>query len=170
MEVLNNADIKKYVVIDEKLLRELDNIALVPGGEENIRSSEIVGKTFRLTDKNMCKNSKGQPIIMLFSTPDCSHCNWIGETFDDIVLEYSKRGLIEAHHYDIVTKDDLLTPEIENDIPEMYNKIYEDASNGYVPYFSFGCMYHRIANGYEREDDLYAEEVEMRQIIDSLLK
>ena len=30
------------------------------------------------------------------------------------MAEYVEEGLIEAHHYDFQTKDDLLTPEIEN--------------------------------------------------------
>ncbi|MFC1840449.1 peptidylprolyl isomerase [Thermodesulfobacteriota bacterium] len=168
-ELLNGAEVKRYAVIDDKLVKEPESNTLSSSGGESTRSSDIAGKTFRLTDKNLCKNSKGQPVIMMFSTPDCPHCNWIAETFDDTVMEYAGRGLIEAHHYDVVSKDDLLTPEIETDIPERYLKIYED-SQGYVPYFSFGCIYHRVANGYEREDDLYAEEVEMRQVIDSLIK
>ena len=32
------------------------------------------------------------------------------------MAEYVEEGLIEAHHYDFQTKDDLLTPEIEKEI------------------------------------------------------
>lgn len=167
-QLLKDADIKRYAAIDEKLVKELESSS---GNltEKSTASSDSVFKTFRITDKNRCKNSKGKPIIMLFSTPNCPHCSWVAETFDETALEYMERGLIEAHHYDVVTGDDLLTPEIETGVPELYMKIYEEGSGGYVPYFNFGCLYHRVANGYERQDDLYAEEVEMRQVIDSLL-
>lgn len=168
--LLNDADIEVYTVINEKLLKELEDKTSDSREGKRVSSAGNVFNTFRLTDKNECRNSKGQPIIMLFSTPDCPHCTWVGETFDETAMEYAERGLIEAHHYDVVTKDDLLTPEIEKEIPERYLRIYEVGSKGYVPYFSFGCIYDRISNGYERENDLYAEEVEMRQVIDSLVK
>lgn len=168
--ILGGADIKKYIAINEKLVSELEGVSLAARGKESDAAPDSAIKTFRITDKNICRNSKGQPIVLLFSTPDCPHCNWIAETYDETVLEYAERGLIEAHHYDLNTKDDLLTPEIEKEIPEIYLKIGEEGSQGYVPYFNFGCMYHRISNGYEREDDLYAEEVEMRQVIEALLK
>lgn len=169
-DLLGGANIKKYADIDENLLKKLESASLDSSKNESAASSGNGIKTFRITDKNVCKNSKGQPIVLLFSTADCPHCSWIAETFDETVLEYAKRGLIEAHHYDLNTRDDLLTPEIERDIPEIYVKIGEEGSQGYVPYFNFGCMYDRISNGYEKEDDLYAEEVEMRQIIEFLLK
>jgi len=38
-----------------------------------------------------------------------------------------------------------------------------------LPYFNFGCRYDRIGNGYKDQDDLFAEETEMRNIIDTLL-
>ena len=168
--LLSSADIKRYAAINENLIKGIKGVSLNTGESESSASPDNAINTFRITDKNLCKNSKGKPIIMLFSTPDCPHCNWIGETFDETVMEYAERGLIEAHHYDLTTRDDLLTPEIEKEIPEIYLKIAEKGSQGYVPYFNFGCMYDRISNGYEKEDDLYAEEVEMRQIIDFLLK
>ena len=119
---------------------------------------------------DICTNNKGLPIVILFSKPGCSHCKWIGETFDTVVMEYVKKGLVEAHHYDIETNDDLLTPELETEIPLKHLKIKDQSGlGGPVPYFNFGCRYDRIGNGYQAQDDLFAEEMEMRSVIDALL-
>jgi thiol-disulfide isomerase/thioredoxin len=120
---------------------------------------------------DVCTNVKGLPIVILFSEAGCSHCEWIEETFDDVVMEYVNRGLIEAHHFDIKTNDDLLTPGLETELPRKYLKIKNQSGpGGPVPYFNFGCRYDRIGNGYEAQDDLSAEETEMRNVIDELLK
>ena len=42
--------------------------------------------------------------------------------------------------------------------------------NKSTPYFSFGGMYYRRGTGYFEQDDLYAEEMEMKQVIDDLLR
>jgi hypothetical protein len=119
---------------------------------------------------DICTNDKGLPIVLLFSDPDCSHCKWIGKTFDTVVMEYVKRGLIEAHHYDIDTNDDLLTPDFETEIPLKYIKIKKQTDpDGLVPYFNFGCRYDRIGNGYTGQGDLKVEEREMLNTIDALL-
>jgi hypothetical protein len=94
----------------------------------------------------------------------------VSETFDDTVKEYIQKGLIEAHHYDYQLKDDLLTPEIETDIPEHHLKLFDfENPNGSTPCFNFGGMYYRLGVGYFEQDDSYAEEMEMRQIIDDLI-
>jgi len=116
------------------------------------------------------------PQIFLFTTPNsesrvnCSHCKWIGGTFDSTVKEYVEKGLIEAHHYEIDTNDDLLTAAVETEIPQSYLEMGQRRnSKGYMPYFNFGCKYDRIGNGYEEQDDLDSEAKEIRQVIDSLL-
>jgi len=127
--------------------------------------------TFKSTGKGINKNSKGQPVILLFTRVGCHFCEWVEDTFEEVVKEYVDKGLIEAHHYDYDTKDDLLTPEKETSIPPEYEKIFEfDNSNSATPYFNFGGMYYRRGTGYFEQDDLYAEEMEMKQIIDDLLK
>ena len=126
-------------------------------------------RTFESTGQAVNVSSNGQPVILLFSADNCSHCQWIAETYDTTVMEYMEKGLIEAHHYDTMTGDDLLTPVIETEIPEKYLKIKEDRDPGYVPYFNFGGVYERKRNGYEDQDDFFAEEMEMRQVIDYLL-
>jgi hypothetical protein len=86
-------------------------------------------------------------------------------------MDYIKKGLIEAHHYDIQTKDDLLTPETETSIPEQYLKLFDHENpNSSTPCFNFGGMYFRLGVGYFDQDDLYAEEMEMRQIIEDLIR
>jgi hypothetical protein len=86
-------------------------------------------------------------------------------------MKYVEMGLIEAHHYDMSNNNDLLTFEVETEMPKKHLEIFETGTpEGYVPYFNFGCMYDRIGTGYERLDDLFAEEIEMRKIIDSLIK
>jgi len=86
-------------------------------------------------------------------------------------MEYVEKGLIEAHHYDVVTKDDLLTSYIETKIPQKYLEINRKRNpKRYVPYFIFGCRFDRIGTGYEDQDDFFSEEMEMRQVIDALLR
>lgn len=165
-KLLKNADIKRYAIdIKEQELKKQDSIEIL---KEKVLGYEF--KTFRPTGKDICMNSDGQPVILLFSTPSCFHCKWVAETFDDTVMEYVEKGLIEAHHYDLKTQDDLLTTKIEIEIPQEYFEIYKQGSKGYVPYFNFGCRQHRASNGYERQDDLFAEEMEFRKVIDSLIK
>ncbi len=125
--------------------------------------------TFKSTGKTLNVNSKGQPVILLFTGIGCSHCQWISETFDTTVMEYVEKGLIEAHHYELDTYNDLLTPVHEPEIPPEHLKIMDEASRDAVPYFNFGGKYDRFGNGYEAQDDFFAEEMEMRQVIEALL-
>jgi hypothetical protein len=68
------------------------------------------------------------------------------------------------------TDDDLLTPDPEEEIPRNFLKIKKQGDpDGYVPYFNFGCKYDRVGTGYEGDDDLFAEEMEMREVLDALL-
>ena len=127
--------------------------------------------TFKTTGKGIHVNSKGQPIIIVFTRKGCPVCEWIEDTYDDVMAEYVEEGLIEAHHYDFQTKDDLLTPEIEKKIPPDYFELFEyENPHSSTPYFNFGGMYYRRGAGYFNQDDLYAEEMEMTQIIDDLLR
>lgn len=135
------------------------------------KSRDIYFPTFNSTGLDACNDDEGRPVILLFSMESCSHCKWSGDMFDFIVRYYLANGLIEAHHYDIVTGDDLLTDEIETEIPPSHLQIKEYGDpKGLVPYFNFSCKYERIGNGYEDDGDLSAEGEEIRQVIDSLLQ
>ena len=159
VQLLKTADIKKYT-------SGLGKITDVEG-KSSIPSKEF--RTFKNTGKAINFNSKGQPVILFFGSAGCSHCRWISETYDTVVMEYMEQGLIEAHHYDITTQDDLLTPIVETEIPKDYLNIKEGNAPEFIPYFNFGGTYERTGTGYESQDDFFAEEMEMRQVIDALL-
>ncbi len=168
-ELLKEAHIKKYGISgDEKAAPVMET------GSEKRKKTDPPDDdfpTFNSTGRDECRNKDGKPIIMMFGSPGCSHCNWIGETFDFMAMEYIEMGLIEAHHYDAVSGDDFLTPERETAIPAEHLEIYErDNPDRFVPYFSFGCRYDRVGTGYEFNNDLYAEEMEMRKIINTLIE
>ncbi len=133
--------------------------------------SGIYFTTFYNSGLDACTNEKGLPVILLFSRSSCSHCEWVGKIFDPLVGYYVASGLIEAHHYDIDTGDDLLTDKIETKIPPAYLQLKEHGDpKGFVPYFNFGCKYERVGNGYEKTDDVAAESAEMRKVIETLIK
>lgn len=167
-QLKKDANIKKYT--------EADRAAYASKLQEQAQNKkdELPVKqysTFKATGEDIYKNSKGQPVILLFTRKGCHFCEWVEETFEEVVAEYVKKGLIEAHHYDFQTKDDLLTAGTETEIPADYVKLYEhDNPKKSTPYFNFGGKYYRRGTGYFEQDDLYAEEMEMRQIIDDLLR
>jgi peptidyl-prolyl cis-trans isomerase C len=169
-ELQKKANIKKYNVTGNKGIKEMGISARGAQESANINSSGNTFQKFVKMGIDICKNDKGLPIVLLFSDPDCSHCKWIGGTFDTVAKEYVKKGLIEAHHYDVDTNDDLLTLYPETEIPVKYLKIKNQTNpDKLVPYFNFGCRYDRIGNGYKGQGDLSVEEKEMRNVIDALL-
>ena len=169
-QLLKTAKIKKFTPGSRQGVEVAASGKKVAGAGKKKSSAPSRFRTFKSTGEAANINSKGQPIILFFSRADCSHCQWISETFDTTVMEYVEKGLIEAHHYDIISKDDLLTPVHESEIPQKYLKIKEERSPDLVPYFNFGGRYERLGTGYEAQDDFFAEELEMRQVIDALLK
>jgi len=169
-ELLKKADIKIYPLVNNEAAN--DKEAGVQGSlvAENLVASKKSFQTFKYTGQAICKNDAGLPLIILFTSSRCPHCLWIGETFESMVMEYVDYGLIEAHHYDMDTNDDLLTATVETKIPQGHLKIYQLGSpEDYIPYFNFGCKYDRIGTGYERQDDLASEAWEFRRVIDTLL-
>jgi parvulin-like peptidyl-prolyl isomerase len=167
-ELLKKADVKRFTTSDKNL--ETAAVASTEKAGKEAPSRDKKFTTFKSTGLKLNLNNKGQPVILFFSRTGCSHCEWISETFDTLALEYMKKGLIEAHHYDVVTMDDILTTALESEIPKEYLKLKKDRAPDSVPYFNFGGMYERVGTGYEASDDFFAEEVEMRQVIDALLK
>ncbi len=167
-ELKKEAKIKKYTDADRKssVSKSRDQV-----NKEKTQPPVKQYSTFKATGNDLYKNDKGQPVIILFTRVGCHFCEWVEETFEEVVAEYVEKGLIEAHHYDFNTKDDFLTPQVETSIPQDYIKQFEfNNPNSSTPYFSFGGMYYRRGTGYFDQDDLYAEEMEMKQIIDDLLR
>lgn len=118
-----------------------------------------------------CTNLGGQPVVFLFSSSLCSHCEWLGKIFDVIVANYVEEGKIEAHHYDVLSNDDLFTEAIETEIPEAILDLYHRGSpKDLVPYLNFSCKYERVGNGYEDKQDTEAEGREIMEVIDTLIK
>ncbi|MAG44642.1 hypothetical protein CL633_02010 [bacterium] len=130
----------------------------------------LIYNTFSYFKENeICKQDE-KPVIRLFSTTWCPHCEWITETYDNIVKEYQDAGKIIAHHWEVDIDDDVLTPEKETQIPSEELAIYKEFNpRGSIPTFVFGCKYFRVGNGYEQENDLEAEEEEFREIIELLI-
>ncbi len=169
-QLRKSADIERYAVAGGEGKGSATKTQ-APVETVNVLSSSHTPPTFRDTGEDICTNDEGQPVVILFGSSRCSHCEWIAETFDSTVMEYVKLGLIEAHHYNMDTDDDLMTPNLENVIPKRYLKIIEQGDpEGYVPYFNFGCSYDRIGTGYEGQDNLFAEEMEMRKVLNALVR
>lgn len=126
--------------------------------------------TFFETDRSLCKDGK-KPIIYMFSTSWCPHCKWSKPAFEKAVEDYVKAGKIVAYNWELDTNDNTLTSAKETEVPDKDLKIYEEFNpQGSIPTFVFGCKYFRIGNGHERENDLAAEEKELKDIIEKLLK
>jgi len=128
-------------------------------------------KTFsQKKDADICKEG-GKPIVYLFSTTWCPHCQWIKETFDRVAKEYVDAGKIAAYHWEVDTNDNTLTSELEKEVPANQMAVYQEFNpDGSIPTFVLGCKYFRVGNGYEAQKDLAKEEAELRAAIDDLLK
>lgn len=166
-ELLKTADIRRYADSDKDIEEGAKEANVKAGKEAPLQEKRF--QTFKNSGLKLNVNSKGQPVILFFTSIGCSHCEWISETFDTVALEYMQKGLIEAHHYEMVSSDDILTPVVEKEIPKEYLKYKQERSPDSVPYFNFGGIYERLGTGYEALDDFFAEELEMRQVIDALL-
>lgn len=155
--------------VSEKLPGPSIHETTFPQGKDPF--ANIYFQTIYKSGFNACTNDSGQPVILLFSSSTCSHCEWVGDIFDTLVKYYVAVGSIEAHHYDINTGDDLLTEEIETEIPPVYVQLKERGDpKEYVPYFNFSCKYERVGNGHQDTDDMAAEGAEFRQVIDTLVR
>jgi len=125
-------------------------------------------KTFTATSYPVCKED-GKPLVILFSTSFCPHCAWIGPTFDEFAEE--NKDKITAYHWDLDTKDNRLTGEVETSIPSKYLDIYKKFNpDRTVPTFAFGCKYYRIGTAYEAQNNLTAEKEEFEAVLRELLK
>ena len=128
-------------------------------------------KTFQAKKDAVILKEEGNPVIFLFSTTWCPHCQWISQTFDKVVKEYVNSGKIKAYHFEVDTGDNTLTAEKETQVPKNYLEVYKEFNpGGSIPTFVFGAKYFRVGNGYEQQKDLVSEEAEFKAVIDDLLK
>lgn len=127
-------------------------------------------KSFRETNDDVC-TVDGKPVIRLYSTTICPHCVWIRGTYDSVAKEYADAGKIVARHWEFDTNDDTLTEEAEGSIPPEEFVLYQKYNpRGGVPTFVFGCRFVRVGNAYERANNLTAEGLEFRNVIEALLE
>lgn len=157
---------KKVTVVNNQ-----EEVVTPPSPEVKEPSGTPVG-TFIDTGKEICKKD-GKPIIRLFATSWCPHCNWIKETFDKVANDYVKKRKIVAYHWELDTGDDLLTEEKEKAVPPEEERVFNEFNpHNSIPTFVFGCRYYRIGNGYEREGEpgKVKEEKEFRDLIEKILK
>lgn len=125
--------------------------------------------TFESVSNNICKED-GKPVIRLFSTTWCPHCQWVADTFDSVVQTYVDDGLIVAHHWELDTGDDTLTIQVEQAVPDDEMAVFfEFNPQESIPAFVFGCKYYRIGTAYEQENDLDSEAAEFIAVIEGLL-
>lgn len=121
------------------------------------------------TSLPVCKEDS-LPVVYLFSTTWCPHCEWIKDTFDKVAKEYMNAGKLFAYHYELDIKDDTLTSAKETNVPEEALNVYKRFNpDGSIPTFVVGCKYWRVGNGFEASQDLNAEEKEFRAIFDKVI-
>ncbi len=121
-------------------------------------------------DATICKEN-GKPVVYLFSTTWCPHCEWIKAIFDSTMAKYVQAGKIVAYHYQVDTGDNTLTPNAETQVPASAQAVYSEFNpGGSIPTFVFGCKYFRVGNGYEAQNDLASEVKEFEAVIKDITK
>ena len=114
----------------------------------------------------------GKPVVRMYSKSSCRNCDWSEPIFDKVVLEYADRDLIVAYHWVFDLDDDTLTDEDEGVVPDLEYEVFfsEDDNPAWtVPYFSFGCRFTRVGNGYQLRNMPDKEEIEYRAVIEQIL-
>lgn len=138
-----------------------------PSGSQALSAALGQFETFTEYDEEICKED-GKPVVYLFSTTWCPHCEWIKDTFDSWAKDNSDK--ISAYHWELDTSDNTLTDETESEVPEDANAVYEAFNpDGSIPTFVFGCRYGRVGNGYEAEDDLDKERETFDNVLEQIL-
>ncbi len=132
----------------------------------------VVGELETFTDSGYeIELQDGKPVIRLFSSTACGHCNWVRDTFEEVANEYVAEGKIVAYHWEVNTGDDALTEEVEAEVPESELAVYREFNpSGTIPTFVFGGKYYRVGVRYRAEDDLDAEAADFRAVIEALLE
>jgi len=125
---------------------------------------------FKQDGAEVCKED-GKPVVYLFSTTWCPHCEWIIDAFDSTMKKHIDAGEIVAYHWEVDINDDTLTDGMDGKMPNAHSAIYRQFNpRGSIPTFVFGCKYWRIGNGHEQENDLDAEIAEFEALIADLIK
>jgi len=125
-------------------------------------------ETFTEYDYDICKED-GKPVVYLFSTTWCPHCEYIHDTFDQWAKDNTDK--IVAYHWEVDTYDNTLTDAVETAVPEDADAIYKLFNpNESIPTFVFGCRYGRVGNGFESTNDLAKETAAFDSVVDELLK
>ena len=126
-------------------------------------------ETFESVSGDICRED-GKPIIRLFTTTWCPHCQWVGDTFDAVAKIYVEYDLIVAHHWELDIGVDTLTSQVEQGVPDDEMVVfYEFNPQSSVPTFVFGCKYYRIGTAYAQENDLESEAAEFMAVIEALI-
>ncbi|NYZ80050.1 thioredoxin family protein [Candidatus Micrarchaeota archaeon] len=124
---------------------------------------------YKTSNESVCTEN-GKPVVSMYGTTTCPHCEWVKETFDRVTKEYADRGLIVAHHWQFDLKDDLLTPNAEGAIPQAELDKYERFNPKHtVPTFILGCKYSKVGNSFESSNDTAAEEAYLREYINKIV-
>jgi thiol-disulfide isomerase/thioredoxin len=138
--------------------------------------SPVIQKNdFKSVEGNSICKENGKPIIRMFSTTWCPHCEWVRPTFDSVAKEYVDANKIVAYHWQVDVGDNTLTDANESltngeSIPANELAVMTTFNpKGSIPTFVFGCKYYRIGNGFESQKDLNAERTEFVKIIEQLL-
>jgi thiol-disulfide isomerase/thioredoxin len=141
------------------------------GGDEIAAADtpgDVIGdfETFTEYDTEICKDG-GKPVVYLFSTTWCPHCEWIKDTFDSWAKDNADKAVI--YHWELDTSDNTLTDAVETEVPAEHQAVYEEFNpSGSIPTFVFGCRYGRVGNGYEAQDDLDAERDSFDKVLEEL--
>jgi len=144
-----------------------DTIDVIVIDPYEIEPSSI--ETFESVSDDICMED-GKPVIRMFSTTWCPHCQWVADAFDEVAQMYVDEGSIVAHHWEFDTGDDALSSQIEESVPESEEAIFDTFNpQDSVPTFVFGCKYYRVGTAYEFENDLEAEAAEFMAVIEALL-
>ena len=139
------------------------------GGSDPFDNEPSGIMTFESASGDICMED-GKPIIRLFSTTWCPHCQWISDTFDEVVQTYVDDGLIVARHWELDIGDDILSSQVEQAVTDDEMAVFQDFNpQESIPTFVFGCKYYRIGTAYEQEDDLESEADEFIAVIEALL-
>ncbi len=135
----------------------------VPINIEGI-STEQGNPFLEIPDAEICKTSDGKPIVRLFSTTWCMHCNWVKTPFHEAIQPYIDNGDIKVYHWQLDENDNELTDDIEDEIPDTELAIYKEFNpQGTIPTFVFGCKYFRVGSGHEYDGENGDPELEKEE-------
>jgi len=136
---------------------------------QSAANKDIVGQFEGFNEYNYdIQKQDGKPVVYLFSTTTCPHCEWISETFDKWAKDNSDK--VVAYHWQLDTGDNTITTEKETVAPQDVEAIFAKFNpEGSVPTFVFGGKYSRVGNGFEQESDLTKEVETYNKVLDKLL-